>query len=465
MKRVYAVSALGLASLGVYLWVGLGGGLEGPAAALGLASPFSAYVALAAALFVLYGAALAILRRMESSAGSVVLIVVLAALFRVALVASPPELSNDMYRYIWDGRVQSQGIAPWAYPPEDPALAGLRDSRIYPLINRKGARTIYPPVAQLFFRGIYALVPDSVDGTKAVIVMADLVTVGLLVWLLALMGVPLQRVAIYAWNPLVVFEVAQSGHLDPLYLPLLVGAFVAHLRGRRALVGALLGLATLTKLYPALLVPAFFRRGERRMPLAWAGVVALGYLPFLWLGSRVLGFLPTYLFDRYEEFNQGVRFAARTVFGEGGSFEMTYLAVTSLALAGLALYVALKDEASPSRVARGGLVLGGFYLFFVSPALHPWYLLWLLAIGVLSPSVTLVAASFALTLSYLKYAREPEVLPLGVRVAEFLPLFALLAWEVLLSGRRRLGGWGLGMRPLEESLPALGPAEYGESKP
>ena len=456
------IVGLGLASLGLYGWIGLGEGLSGVAASLGVASPFSAFVIVSSILFLLYGAAVALLWRMEDTPGLLVLIFFMAVLFRMVLVASPPSLSSDMYRYIWDGRVQTHGLSPWAHPPGDPALAELRDKAIYPHINRKGARTIYPPGAQAGFRLIYKLVGDSVTGTKAMMVMADLTTIGLLMVLLGQMGVPLHRVVLYAWNPLVIVEVAHSGHLDPLYLPVLVGAFLAHRAGRRSLVGVLVGLATLTKLYPALLVLAFYRRGDRRMPLSWAAVVGLGYLPYIGLGSTVLGFLPTYLFNQYEEFNQGVRFLARSLSGGGGEqFNLIYLAAASLGLAGLAWLISRRDDGTVDQAAKRGLLLGGFALFVVTPALHPWYLLWLLVLGTISPSVTLFAASWALTLSYLKYAQRPEVLPMVVRLVEFLPILALLTWELV--RRRSLGRQWDHSRSAPMGLTGFRSPEYRES--
>lgn len=464
MRRKSLILALGLASLGLYGFLGLGGGLTGLAAFLGLASPFSAFVIGAAVLFILYGLTVAMIWRMEVSKGLLIFLLGMAAAFRLVLIPSPPGLSNDMYRYIWDGRVQASGRAPWAYPPDDPALVQLRDEAIYPNINRKEARTIYPPGAQALFRIIYLIVPDSVTGMKAVMVLADLLTIGLLGWLLVQMGLPLQRILLYAWNPLIIIEVAHSGHMEPLYLPVVVGAFFAHRRGRRVLLGVLLGFATLVKLYPALLVAAFYKKRDHRMPLAWASVVALGYVPYLGLEKKVLGFLPTYLFNRYEEFNQGVRFFARTLLAGGESFTLAYLVVSSLALVALAFVVTRQSEGSIAEVAQGGLILGGFYLFVVTPALHPWYIIWLLLIGVVTPSVTLFVASWALTLSYLKYAQEPEILPLGVRLAEFLPLLVLLAAEGLIRHRslKRLGE-----RPAVALQVLLGSrsAEYGESSP
>src|SRR3954471_11774545 len=75
-----------------------------------------------------------------------------ALAMRLLLVGEEPFLSTDLYRYIWDGRVQAAGINPYRYVPADPALAALRDAAIYPRINRADyAVTAYPPIAEMFF--------------------------------------------------------------------------------------------------------------------------------------------------------------------------------------------------------------------------------------------------------------------------------------------------------------------------
>src|SRR5205823_3818984 len=80
------------------------------------------------------------------------LILATAILLRVGALAAPVYLSDDIYRYIWDGRVQAAGINPYRYIPTDTHLAPLRDEAIFPNINRNNyAPTIYPPVAQLLF--------------------------------------------------------------------------------------------------------------------------------------------------------------------------------------------------------------------------------------------------------------------------------------------------------------------------
>src|SRR5258708_1038582 len=148
---------------------------------------------------------------------ALLIILIGGALFRLILVPlDPPRLSTDIYRYIWDGRVQGAGINPYLHLPVDSQLAGLRDDSIYPNINRKEyAHTIYPPVAQFFFF-IVTRMTQSIPGFKGVLVLIDLLTVGLVAATLRAIGQPAERVIVYPWHPLPIFEFPVSGHIDPL---------------------------------------------------------------------------------------------------------------------------------------------------------------------------------------------------------------------------------------------------------
>jgi len=126
--------------------------------------------------------------------------------FRVCLIRSTPVLSSDIYRYVWDGRVQSQGINPYVHPPSSNSLVPLRDTKIYPHINRASSPTIYPPGAQIYFLLTHWLVGDSIVGMKVTLVFCDLLTMVLLVSLLSTYGLPPTRFIVYGWNPLVIVE-------------------------------------------------------------------------------------------------------------------------------------------------------------------------------------------------------------------------------------------------------------------
>jgi len=158
--------------------------------------------------------------RTKDSPQLLVLGLIFAALFRIAILFYPPYLSDDIYRYIWDGRVQSAGINPYRYVPANESLAKLRDDKIYPNINRRDyARTIYPPVAEAAFF-LTTRFSESVTWMKAVMVGCEAITVWAVIQLLTSFGLARQRVLIYAWHPLAVWELAGSGHLDALAIRL-----------------------------------------------------------------------------------------------------------------------------------------------------------------------------------------------------------------------------------------------------
>ncbi len=331
------------------------------------------FLSLFFALFALYLLAVArAVREPGTSPRGLALILAFAVLFRLIALFGPPSLSDDVLRYVWDGRVQAAGISPYRYSPAAAELAELRDVEIWPRINRPGAITVYPPGAQLFFAAAYRLVPDSVTWTKLAVTLFDLATIPLLLALLRRRGLPAERVLIYAWSPLVVFEIAHSGHLEAVFFPFLLAAVL--LAGRRpALAGAALGVATLVKLLPVLFLAAFVPLGPRRLGLLLAGFAAtllLGVLPYLEAGPAVFTYLPTYL---REEFNGGFhRLLAVAAWRRWGlpGWEAVRLAFALIPLA-VAAGVAFRPT-RPFDPARAVYLLLGAYLA-TALSVHPWY--------------------------------------------------------------------------------------------
>ena len=235
-------------------------------------------------------------RRQKFPAHTLLIILIGGALFRLILVPlDPPRLSTDIYRYIWDGRLQGVGINPYLYVPVDPRLAGLRDDSIYPNINRKQyAHTIYPPVAQIFFF-VVTRVTQSIPGFKGALVLLDLVTMGLVAATLRAIGQPAERVIVYAWHPLPIFEFGGSGHIDALMICFIALALFARAHQKFGIAGFALGAATLVKFFPVILLPAIYQRWDKKLPIAFAITIVLCYFPYLLgAGAGVLGFLPQY---------------------------------------------------------------------------------------------------------------------------------------------------------------------------
>lgn len=297
------------------------------------------------------------------------------------LVFTRPALSDDMYRYVWDGRVQAHGISPYRYPPNAPELAFLRDQQIYPSINRKPVVTIYPPAAEAVYYLLWSILPDNIHWFQVVMAAGGLLAGILLVGLLRDLGRSPGRVLLFLWSPLLIFETAASAHVDSLVLPLLVGAWWARLREHDGWVGFLLGVATAIKLYPALLLPFLWHpkhpKGRWRMPLAFAGAVGLFYFPYLLTsGSRVLGYLPNY-FQELSDVSPLV-YALQNILSAlkinlpGGLILFPLISIAVLAVWSVFHPVADGEAA----IRRCIWPIGVFTL--LSQDLFAWYMLWLL---------------------------------------------------------------------------------------
>jgi hypothetical protein len=331
------------------------------------------------------GAAFTVARR--AGLASLPLILVIAALLRLGALAAPVYLSDDIYRYIWDGRVQAAGINPYRYIPTDPDLEPLRDEAVFPNINRNNyASTIYPPVAQMLFF-IATRFGETVPAVKLVLVAVEAIGIAAMLFVLRAAGAPRQNILFYAWHPLPVWEIAGAGHLDAGVVAFVALALAAAVAGRRAWSGAALGAATLVKFLPLALLPALWRpaksnRGDWRWISAFAAAVAAAYLPYLGVGTRVLGFLPAYLDE--ENLASGSGFWILDAVNRAVAVPVTgYLAIVGAILAGLAVG-ALRRPADPLASLPWAAALGTAATLFASPH-YAWYFVWLVALLSLGP--------------------------------------------------------------------------------
>jgi alpha-1,6-mannosyltransferase len=341
-----------------------------------------------------YFAAVRLILRHAWPRGTVWLVVGVAIALRVLLLTAPPILSSDIYRYVWDGRVQAADINPYRYVPADPALAFLRDPVVYPQINRASyARTIYPPLAEVVF-AVTGRVSDSVAGIRLVVLGFEAVGIICLLRLLPLAGLPRERILIYAWNPLALWSFANDGHVDGIAVGLLGLALLLRARHRDGWAGAALAGAVLTKLFPLVVAPAFLRGGNFWRPaLAGLLVVGGGYALYSGAGLHVLGFLPSYGQEEGLVSGTGLWTLAglARLIALPSSVALIYVAVVAVAF--LALVVGILRHPTPANDAqalcRDTGLLAAAAMAATSPHYH-WYFAWLALPAVVAPSRALL---------------------------------------------------------------------------
>jgi hypothetical protein len=367
-----------------------------------------------------------------------------AVVARLVLVFAPPTLSTDVFRYIWDGRVQAAGINPFRHVPAAPELAFLRDTAVWPNINRADyAVTIYPPAAQMLFL-LAALLGDSVVAMKLVLVAAEAVTVAALIALLRHLRLPVTRVVAYAWHPLALWEIAGNAHIDGAMLAgMLLGLWLALARGQRAAGAAAIAAAALIKPFAALTLPAVWRPWDWRVPAVALATVVLFYLPYISVGAGVLGFLDGYLAE--EGITTGGAFwitrMIDAVVGPNSWSHPLYLAVGVAVIGALMVAVAFRPAHDAQATLRRLYWLLFAFLFLLSPNL-PWYWLLVLPFAVLFGHPSAWAATLA---GVVLYDVAPDVPELAFVVRESLFNLAVLA--------------GLAVHLLPRPAPAPRPAE------
>lgn len=312
-----------------------------------------------------------------------------ALVLRLMFLCAPPQLSDDIYRYLWDGSNLLRGVNPYtAAPAATTPPAELR--AIQAKVNHQEYATIYPPAAQLVFAGGAAL-GGSVTGLKAFLVLFDLGLCGLLMLLLRQLQLPAWRAVLYAWNPLPVLEIAASGHVDGAGMTLFMGSVLLLLvrgksRSGAACSGALLGGAGLVKLFPFAFAPALFLLvlpARRSHFLAgFCGALAALTLPFLPHLVNMLHTLDVYA--KHWEFAGFAFGTLRDLTGSGNAARLLLGStfVISAATIALRLFAACKglDRVTRARKTLAACYAIAFALLLSTPTLQPWYALLLAAL-------------------------------------------------------------------------------------
>lgn len=374
-----------------------------------LGSPL--FFALAAAMTVAYVAALVRVWHGPPSSRQLLLAAfAIAVAARVPLVLAPVGLDNDMMRYVWDGRVQTHGYNPFTVLPSDPAMAWTHNRETAAMPSRN-ATTPYPPAAQLFFRLVVSL-HDSARAMKVALLVCDLLTMIVLWrWLAATRRNEWLTLA-YAWNPLVILEIAHSGHIDALGALWITASAYWLARRRTALASIAFVLAVTSKLLPIVLLPLFWRRVRLRDALLGGVFLALLYVPFTAGSSLAVGAVPNVVAH--------IRF-------NGPVFKLIAAAATPQAAAMVAVLLGLGvaawarwrlDAADPAAWAWPMAVA-----LLCAPVIYPWYLLYLTPFLFTTATLPLLAWTFTVPLAYVVWYypvyRKPWIVPTAVLAVEY----------------------------------------------
>jgi alpha-1,6-mannosyltransferase len=288
----------------------------------------------------------------------------LAVAWRGPLLTLPEASAHDAVRYLWDARVVEAGLSPYGARPDDPALASLHTD-VTRSVDAAWLPTIYPPVAQLYFR-LVAAIDHSVAAFRVAALASDLALGFVLAGILRATGQPLGRVLLYAWHPLPPVEGAGGAHVDLFGVLLLALSWLALLRLRTGFAALAFGAAVMVKPLPLVLAPLYWRRIRGRDALL---AVASAGLATLWIAKGGAPWGSTGAFLAEFRFNGPLFAAIHSV--------LPPPAVAAAAVAaGLATAVWMRrtrDVSAPEAWAWPMALA-----LLLSPVIYPWYLVWLI---------------------------------------------------------------------------------------
>ena len=401
-------------------------------------------------------------------------LVSLAVVARLALLPVLPHLSDDLYRFVWDGRLLYQGYDPFAYLPSE-IISGAGevqaqgiDKNLYDQLNSPNYYTIYPPVNQ----GVFALAawvsPTSARGSamviRALLVLAELMTLWLMTQLLrqkrspisddqkitsslnirhsvfdiptqSSSTIPLQNILLYALNPLVIIELTGNLHFEALMIAFLLGS-VYWVRRNLGLSAVFFGLAVCTKLVPLILLPLYWRWLGWRKALLFYGLVGLttAVLFFLLVTPELVAGMQKSigLYFQTFEFNASVYYIIREIGFYRKGYNIIAQAGRWLAIStflGIMLYAALeRNRWLPAAYSGAWLIF-----LLLSTTVHPWYVTPLLAFAVFTPYRYAVAWSGLIFLTYAGYSAVGFTENLWVTALEYVVVLAILGYEILID--------------------------------
>ena len=415
------------------------------------ALPLMAGSMLAGAAFLLLYPLLRSGAHVEGIAGRRLLAFILSVglLLRLLMFTSEPALEDDYNRYLWEGALVANGISPYRVSPVD-GKAADRATRLGQLadqagpilerINNPKLKTIYPPVAELAFALAHWLEPFSLKAWRLVLLVADAGMVWLLLLLLRQIGRPAPWVALYWWNPVVIKEVFNSGHMEGVLMLAVVAAVVLAVRQRFIAASAALGLAAGIKVWPLLLAPLLLRPLLSRPKALVPPMAMLAVILALCLWPVVAGGLDERSgFIAYAQRWQANGALLPGLRGMIGLFGASYdlagrlaRALLIVAAVSTALWLARRPLAGAADLLSR-LALATLVIVLTSPAQFPWYAIWTLAFLPFAPRLGVLAMAVLLPVYYASfYFTAIGAFPIfrdRIVWLIWIPVWALLALE------------------------------------
>lgn len=356
-----------------------------------------------------------------------ILFLILSVLIQISFLNFEPIGSDDIYRYMWDGKVQDAGINPYQYKPSDEKLNFLHSDILPERMNFKEMKTIYFPLSQWIFYFAYKLSNENYWGYKFFILISILISFLLIYKILEKCGLEKKYLLIFVLSPLIYFQFSVDGHLDAFGLPMLLASLYFYLNEKKVFSAIFLGLSFSIKPIGFVLLPIFFLnekyfKDKIKFFIIPIIVFGLQFIPYFSSSNPFEAFL---IYTKNWIYN-GLIFNFFNAFIHNNQ---TARLITS----GLLLIILL-----PIYFSKLNFLAKCYYSFLFmiifSPVVHPWYLSWILILIPLFPNwsgIYLVSAVSFTSLTILNYKLNGVWKDyLAIQIIEYLPVIILSIIEL-----------------------------------
>lgn len=381
-------------------------------------------------------------------------LVVIAVIFRLVFLFAMPNLSQDFYRFIWDGRMILQGMNPYLFTPESFISMGkFPIAQAQELYNGMGILngshyTNYPPVKQFIFAIAALFAGKSILGSAVVfrifIIAADIGTLYFGKKLLEKFNMPVHKIFWYLLNPFIIIEMTGSLHFEGIMIFFLVFSLYLIYSGKWKIAAVLFALSISVKLIPLMFMPLFYQWFMKKQ----YGLRILISFYLIIIVTTILLFLPFYsseFISNYSqtvalwfgqfEFNASLYYIARAVgYSITGYNEIATIGkfIPIIVIIILLLITFFRSNKTMRQLLAAMLLISTIY-YFTSTTIHPWYLSTLLILSVFTNYKFPLIWSFMIVLSYLAYANNDNSENLWVIGLEYLAVYSVFIWEVFLK--------------------------------
>ena len=375
----------------------------------------------------------------------VLLIIGLGVLFRLLVLFAFPNLSDDVFRFVWDGRLNVIGENPFLHMPswylESKNKILALNHELYSQLNSNEYYTVYPPILQYIFASSVWLFPNDIYSSaivmKCFIFLAECGSIAILLKLFKQFTINAKYIAIYALNPLVIIELTGNAHFEGLMIFFLLLTVWLLAKKKIILSAVAMSFAICTKLLPLMFLPFLIKRLGLKTSVLYFGSIALltslFFAPFFYEEIFLNFFQSIDLYFRKFEFNASIFYIVRWLgfCAKGWNIIQTVGPVMSIIVAFIILFIAFREKIVTTKSLLQKMSIALLLYFGMATIIHPWYVTTLVAFTAFWKWRFPLVWSLLIPLSYFAYSHSNYYENLWLIAIEYLaiPIFAFYEWK------------------------------------